>query len=289
MKKKKSSLPIAPADSQDAKARKAALNAKAKTYAASKGEKIDAINEKAKEYVKKELDVSYDNTKEGKRETWPEIIKACNDANPDKQIANGDRIVGVEAEGASVLDGKVVLEVQEDLSVKEGKTGKAEDVEAVLAKLKDEKSFTIKVERDKVGDASSPDGAELETDEEAKARLTECAKTTGGGCLKGLKAKGGAKVQAMKEKKAAKKEEKAAKKAAKDAEKAAKEGTKTDDESTEATKASDEGKEAGKGDAKEEEAAKPKEEKPAEAAKAEKSADEAKAEETKPAEGEKKE
>eukprot|EP00746_Dinoflagellata_sp_MGD_P163502 gnl/MRDRNA2_/MRDRNA2_91575_c0_seq1.p1 gnl/MRDRNA2_/MRDRNA2_91575_c0~~gnl/MRDRNA2_/MRDRNA2_91575_c0_seq1.p1 ORF type:complete len:621 (+),score=203.51 gnl/MRDRNA2_/MRDRNA2_91575_c0_seq1:115-1977(+) len=295
LKKKKSSSPVAPDSGGDDKSRRAGIIAKAKAYKDkksdlnskakdAKSEKVEAIKDKAKGYKLETFDVTYDNTKDGERSTWKDIIAACNEANPDKLLEKSDRIVGVEADGASVLDegAKVTLEVQEDLTVTNGADGKAEDVESVLEKLKEKKSFQLKVERNKkTEDADEANGengesgtippAELETDEEAKERLKNGKK--GGGFLKGLKAKKDAKVAAMKEKKAAAQAKKAADKEAKEAKKEGKE-----DEAKPA-----EGEEAAKGDTKEEEA------KPAEEAKKEeeaKPAEEAKAEEAKPAEGE---
>jgi hypothetical protein len=288
MKKKGSSLTVAPGDSDPDKAgKRAGIIARAnERFAAkqsvqdkakaAKNEKVEAIKDKAKAWTVETLDVTYDNTQEGDRATWPDIIGACNEANPDNKLAKGDRIIGVEADEASVVESKIVLEVQEDLSVTPGKANEAED-KAVLEKLQEKKSFQIKVERDKATPAEASEEAngeaapDAETDEEAKARLADgkAATKVGGGFLSGLKAKGAKKLQDAKDKKTekakSKKEKKDAKAAAKEA--ATGEGSK-------------EGEEAAKDDDKSKEEAKPADDvKPAEESAAE-------TEETKPSDGE---
>jgi hypothetical protein len=213
MKKKGSSLTVAPGDSDPDKAgKRAGIIARAnERFAAkqsvqdkakaAKNEKVEAIKDKAKAWTVETLDVTYDNTQEGDRATWPDIIGACNEANPDNKLAKGDRIIGVEADEASVVESKIVLEVQEDLSVTPGKANEAED-KAVLEKLQEKKSFQIKVERDKATPAEASEEAngeaapDAETDEEAKARLADgkAATKVGGGFLSGLKAKGAKKA-----------------------------------------------------------------------------------------------
>lgn len=130
--------------------------AKARVYMRKRKEMRETIKGKAKTYALERLDVTYDNAKEGERSTWPAIIRACNQANPDKQLVPKDRIVGIEADGCSVLTAGnvtlVVTLVQENyrskLTVVRSEDGTMEDVDIVLDALKEKKSFQLKIERE---------------------------------------------------------------------------------------------------------------------------------------------
>eukprot|EP00746_Dinoflagellata_sp_MGD_P073475 gnl/MRDRNA2_/MRDRNA2_29809_c0_seq1.p1 gnl/MRDRNA2_/MRDRNA2_29809_c0~~gnl/MRDRNA2_/MRDRNA2_29809_c0_seq1.p1 ORF type:complete len:583 (+),score=105.60 gnl/MRDRNA2_/MRDRNA2_29809_c0_seq1:124-1749(+) len=124
---------------------------KAQVYMRKKIETCEAIKGKAKT---ERFEVMYDNAKEGERSTWPAIIRACNQANPDKKLVPQDRIVGITADGWSVLTARITLVVtlvQENyrnkLTVVHSEDGTVEDVDLVLDALKEKKSFQLKIDR----------------------------------------------------------------------------------------------------------------------------------------------